>query len=102
MHERYVFPAMLLLLVAYGLERDIRLLAADVLLMVSQFINIGMVLQNEHLQSAQWLLNGAIGLMNLAILILVGVTAWQICVSGRRMELGDRISPISQDNAAAA
>lgn len=102
MHERYVFPAMLLLLVAYGLERDIRLLAADVLLMVSQFINIGMVLQNEHLQSAQWLLNDAIGLMNLAILILVAVTAWQICVSGRRMELGDRISPISQDNAAAA
>lgn len=31
MHERYVFPAMLLLLVAYGLERDIRLLAANVL-----------------------------------------------------------------------
>ncbi len=102
MHERYVFPAMLLLLVAYGLERDIRLLIADVLLMVSDFINIGMVLQNEHLQSSQMLLNSAVALVNLAVLALVAVTAWQICVNGRRMELGDRISPISRSNVPAS
>lgn len=46
MHERYAFPALLLMLMAYATCRDKRILYAFTLLTAGLFINVSMILQD--------------------------------------------------------
>ena len=48
MHERYLFPALLMLLLAYAEDRDARVSAAAVLLGCAQVLNVGMVLLYDY------------------------------------------------------
>lgn len=47
MHERYLFPALLLLCFAYGTTQDIRICIALVALSCAQFLNMGLVLSYD-------------------------------------------------------
>ncbi len=47
MHERYLFPAVILLLLSYALEKDARLLYLAVLVSLSAFLNVGCVLDRN-------------------------------------------------------
>ena len=86
-HERYIFPAVLLLALAFGCERDRRLLVSLTALTATLFLNEVLVLQGGmtaanygHLQSSEHWLNcivSAVGLLNAGFL---GWTAWDICV----------------------
>jgi dolichyl-phosphate-mannose-protein mannosyltransferase len=51
MHERYMYPALALLLVYYVLERDRRALYLFGMFSITQFLNVAMVLANEHMSS---------------------------------------------------
>lgn len=44
MHERYMFPALLLLMTAFALVRDVRILYLALLMTVPVFLNVGVVL----------------------------------------------------------
>ncbi|MBQ8072481.1 MAG: phospholipid carrier-dependent glycosyltransferase [Clostridia bacterium] len=58
MHERYIFPAFLLLALAYGIQRDRRILVMLLGLTVTSFLNEGIVLDNSiRLGSAMGHLN---------------------------------------------
>ncbi len=111
MHERYLYPALALLLTAFALTRDMRLWISIILIGMGQFINGALVLQNEHLQSAQALLNGLAAGLNIAGALLTAWTGWGICVCGRvmtmpeqsqdtRKERGERrVQPLIRENA---
>ena len=91
MHERYLFPALILLAMAFVLERDVRLLLLFVLYTLTVFVNSGIVLDNAvRLGSAQGHLNMDTYVLNLMLSIvnLVGVplavwTADDLCVRGK-------------------
>ena len=70
MHERYVFPAMLLLALAFAMDRDVRLLVGLIALTATLFLNETLVLQGGmteanfgHLQEAESWLNGPLSLV---------------------------------------
>ena len=64
MHERYLFPAFVLMALAYGLKRDRRILIVLVSITVTTFVNEGIVLDNSirlgsslgHLNQDTWTL----------------------------------------------
>ncbi|MBQ8080658.1 MAG: glycosyltransferase family 39 protein, partial [Clostridia bacterium] len=66
MHERYLFPAMLLYLLAWMIERDDRILLCAALTAVGGFLNVGCVLfRNARFQDASGHLNSpAYGLVS--------------------------------------
>ena len=74
MHERYIFPALLLLAAAWALLRDRRILYILLLFTVTAFINEGIVLDNSirlgssqgHLNSDTVWLADILSLMNIA------------------------------------
>lgn len=82
MHERYAFPAIMLLVVGYALLKDKRLLYSAMLLSVSQFVNMALVLQNHDLLSSQQAINVIFSLINIIATIYTCVCAWDICVGG--------------------
>ena len=52
MHERYIFPAMILLLMAFAYKKDIRTIISFAILSIGQFLNTGsMLYQNLELNS---------------------------------------------------
>lgn len=81
MHERYLFPVLLLLLLAYAKDRDVRLIVAFALAGFTQFVNTGLVYQAGHLQASQQLLNALISFLNLALAGLLAWTGWDLCVA---------------------
>ncbi len=87
MHERYIYPAMAFLLVAYVVHRDARLLWSLLLLTVGQFINAALVLNYEHLQSSQALINNVASIFNMAGALLTAWTGWDLCVRGKIVSL---------------
>ncbi|MGN0742356.1 MAG: carbohydrate binding domain-containing protein, partial [Candidatus Fimadaptatus sp.] len=88
MHERYAFPALLLMLLGYVLLKDRRLLTAAAIMSASQFMNVALVLQSEHLQSSQWLINDIVALCNIAVTVYACVFAFDICVRGHICAFG--------------
>lgn len=91
MHERYLFPAILLLLLAYGYFRDRRLLASFFGLSVTHFLNVAYVLYlNNTFVSAfhppMILLSAA----QTAIILYTGYVAWDLCIRGRCRQAGLR------------
>lgn len=87
MHERYLYPAMAFLTMAYVVSRDLRLLIALLMVTAGQFINGALVLQNEHLDSAQAVINNAAAILNMAGALVMAWTGWDLCVRGKRMAL---------------
>ena len=81
-HERYVFPAILLLTLAFACERDRRILASAVVMSVTLALNELLVLQGGmgsgnygHLQSSELWLNAPLALVNvLNALFLIWVS----------------------------
>ena len=87
MHERYLYPALAMLLVAYVFDHDVRLLIAFALLSFTQFLNTALVFQNEHLISALRGFNAAVSLANLLAAALLCWTGWGLCVERKTIPL---------------
>lgn len=73
MHERYILPALVLLLLAYLETGDLRLLASSVLSSAASAVNIGAVLAFEHLIAPNLWLGYAVGAVQL---IAAGLTVF--------------------------
>ena len=98
-HERYVFPAVILLALAYGVDRDRRLLFSMATLTVTLALNQVLVLQGGmteanfgHLQSSEQWLNSLLSLINVANALLLAWTGLDIIWLGH-------IHPLSQPEA---
>ena len=94
MHERYVFPAMLLLALAFAMDRDARLLVSLIGLTVTLFLNEALVLQGGmteanfgHLQDAESWLNTALSLVVVLNALFTAWTSFDICVRGHGVPL---------------
>ena len=94
MHERYVFPALLLLSLAFAVDRDVRVLVSLIALTVTLFLNEVLVLQGGmtaanygHLQSSEDWLNGLLSLMTVLNALFIAWTAWDICLRGHLVPL---------------
>ena len=91
MHERYIYPAVFLLLLAYADCRDRRLLWSALVLTVTLFMNEALVLQGGmtelnygHLDSSENWLNISLSVVNVINALILAWTALDICrPSGR-------------------
>ena len=83
MHERYLFPAILLLGLAYIHDQDVRILAAAFLITATQFMNSGLVLQSDHLIDAERTVNVLVSATNVLTSLFLAWTAFDICVKNR-------------------
>jgi dolichyl-phosphate-mannose-protein mannosyltransferase len=96
MHERYLFPAILLLILSYAVDQDIRLLISILLISLSQFMNAGLVLQSQHLIDAERVTNVTVAFTSVLAAALTAWTAFDICTKNHL------ISPtrtyLSEDN----
>ena len=88
-HERYMFPAVLLLAFAYAEMRDRRILASLFAASCTLFLNEFLVLQGGmtsanygHLQSSEAWINVIVSLLNIANAFFLVWTAADICVFG--------------------
>ncbi|MBO4886183.1 MAG: glycosyltransferase family 39 protein, partial [Clostridia bacterium] len=86
MHERYLYPAVGLLLAAYAVDRDARELICAIALSASLFANEALVLGDTYLTDSR-AAAGLASFVNVEAAQLLGWTAWDICVRGRRVEL---------------
>ena len=86
MHERYIYPAVILLLLAYADCRDRRLLWSALVLTATLFMNEALVLQGGmtelnygHLDNAEDWLNVSLSLVNVLNALFLAWTALDIC-----------------------
>ena len=86
-HERYVFPALLLLTLYYAFEQDRRVLLSLTLLTITVAMNELLVLQGGiteanygHLQSSERWLNATLSAVNVLNALFLCWTAFDICV----------------------
>ena len=73
MHERYILPAIALLLLAYVENCDVRVLLAAIIASVAAALNIGAVLAFEHLIAPNLWLGYLIGVLQL---LAAALTVW--------------------------
>ena len=73
MHERYILPALALLLVAYVQTGDVRLLAGAVIASAASAVNVGVVLAFDYLIAPNLWLGYALGVVQL---LCAGLTVW--------------------------
>ncbi len=93
MHERYLFPALALLFMAYAARRDARVLLALALCGAAMFVNTGIVLDNSlrlgsamgHLNNDTRALANLLSLMNLLALAPLLWAALDTCLSPERI-----------------
>ncbi|MGX8706404.1 MAG: hypothetical protein ACSW8J_07480, partial [bacterium] len=104
MHERYVFPAMLLLALAFAHDRDVRILGGLIALTATLFLNEVLVLQGGmtaanfgHLQSSEDWLNRAASVVVCVNALFMGWTAFDICARDHIVSL-----PSPQDDGMPA
>ena len=90
-HERYVYPALVLLLLAYGVEKDWRIMLSLGVVSVTLFLNQLLVLQGGmtaanygHLQSSEDWLNDLISFANVLNAGFIAYVTFDICFLGRR------------------
>ncbi|MBQ9039287.1 MAG: phospholipid carrier-dependent glycosyltransferase [Clostridia bacterium] len=95
-HERYIFPALLLLALAFACERDRRLLIALTVLTCTLFLNEILVLQGGmteanfgHLQDSEHWLNCIVSAVNVLNALFLGWTAFDLCVRDHAWPMGD-------------
>lgn len=96
MHERYLFPVIALLALAYIQHPDRRLLWALLAVTLTQFLNITLVLQGGtvseyaylgHLNSDEVLLNTFVSAVNVLTALFLAYTAFSILVLGHTRPL---------------
>ena len=99
-HERYVFPALLLLTIAYVYDRDRRLLISLVTLTCTVALNELLVLQGGmgtgnygHLQASEQWLNALLSAINVTNALFLAWTSADIC-------LAERIIPLTEAEEA--
>ncbi len=91
MHERYLFPALLLLSLAYLQKRDWRILLLIAGFSVTTFMNVGVVLDNTirlgkemgHLNSSPHGLNVVLSILNLLLCGFAFYTGEVLCAGNR-------------------
>ncbi len=93
-HERYIYPALLLLAVAFAMDRDRRLLLCLTVMTITTALNELMVLQGGmtelnygHLQSSEQWLNALLSLINVLNTLYLCYVALDICVLEHCCEL---------------
>lgn len=93
-HERYIFPALLLLALAYAMDRDRRLLVSLSLFGITAAMNELLVLQGGmgaanygHLQSSEQWLNALLALVNVGNAFYLAWVALDICIAGHVVHL---------------
>ena len=103
MHERYILPALALLLLAFVETGDVRLLASAVLASAAAAVNIGAVLAFEHLIAPNLWLGYVLGVVQL---LAAGLTVWTaVCLSLGRAPMrlpSRRARPVSDAHGEAA
>ena len=105
-HERYIFPGLILLALAFACEKDARLLVSLVVLSCTLFMNEVLVLQGGmteanygHLQASEHWLNCALSAINVLNALFMAWTAADICLRGRVVPLP---KPVREDVPAGA
>ena len=95
-HERYIYPALLLIALAFACERDRRLLVSLTVLSCTLFLNEILVLQGGmteanygHLQDSERWLNCAVSAVNVLNALFLGWTAFDICVRDHAWPMGN-------------
>lgn len=100
MHERYLFPVLGFLALAYAIDRDIRLFFAFIFLSFTQLVNISLVLRYGHLiQSGRENLVFLTSLLNVASAAFLAWTGWEMCVAGHVVGITRIYKPASADDA---
>ena len=96
MHERYLYPCILLLALYYALGRDRRALFSLILCSATLFLNTTLVLQGGmgagnygHLQSSEQLLNAIVSLVNVFNALFLGYVSFRACVQRKGSEFRD-------------
>ena len=90
MHERYLFPALILLAMAFAVHRDLRVLALLALLSCTMLVNEGIVLDNSirlgstmgHLNNDTYGLNMIVSLLNVLTVPLALWACGDLCLKG--------------------
>ena len=105
-HERYIFPGVLLLALAYGAERDRRLLISLTALCCTLFMNEVLVLQGGlteanfgHLQPSEHWLNCLLSALNVLNALFLTWTAADLCLRDHALPLR---KPVREENPAGA
>ena len=101
MHERYILPALMLLLLAYLETGDIRLLISALIATAASAVNIGAVLAFEHLIAPNLWLGYLLGGMQL---IAAGLTVWaaaSLSLGREPMRLKPRAAKRAADDETA-
>ena len=88
MHERYLFPALILLAMAYAVRRDFRVIVLLAVTSCTLLINEGIILDNSlrlgssmgHLNNDTLTLNDLVSLVNVAAALLSVYTCHSLCV----------------------
>ena len=100
MHERYLFPAVMLLFFAYADTKDVRVLYAAVVMSVTQFVNMLLVLQGGmvreyaslgHLQLSEQSINAVISLINVLMALYLIYVFADISIRGRTVQNVPRV-----------
>lgn len=108
MHERYILPALALLLLAYLETEDMRLLLAAILASAATTVNVGVVLALEYLIAPNLWLGYGLSVVQLVAAALTVWTAVSLCAGGAPMRLPERSArkrtpdKASDDSAFAA
>ncbi|MDO5376957.1 MAG: phospholipid carrier-dependent glycosyltransferase, partial [Clostridia bacterium] len=87
MHERYILPALALLLLAYVETRDVRLLAASVLASMASAVNIAVVLAFDYLIAPNLWLGDLLGVVQLCAAALSVWAAAELSLGRAAKEL---------------
>ena len=101
MHERYLFPAIALSLLAYCQLRDRRILWYTILVSATQFLNIALVLQGGiyrdlnlgHLQASEKTINNLVSVANIAGALFLSFTAFDLSLGWKRKKKEKEPSP---------
>lgn len=97
MHERYLYPCILLLALYYAMGRDRRALFSLILCSATLFLNATLVLQGGmgagnygHLQSSEWRLNSIVSLVNVFNALFLAYTCFRVCVQRQASKFHDQ------------
>ncbi|MBE5760752.1 MAG: phospholipid carrier-dependent glycosyltransferase [Clostridiales bacterium] len=96
MHERYMFPAFVLLLLAFLYYGDRRLLIAFALLSVPHFMNVSIVLINDYLMEAEKLYTFIFSAVQIAGAMYLMLVSYDICALNKETREFER-----KENASA-
>lgn len=101
MHERYLFPALFLLGMAYAIRRDRRILLLLIATSCTVFINEGIVLDNSirlgssmgHLNADTRTLANLLSMVNVAAACLSIGVCYRVCAEDAPVRLTERLTP---------